>query len=157
MEQFLGDANIVVVVLIALVLLLSILIVRLEFKFKKFLSGKNARTLEDTILALRADVSTLIKNRAVVEEYLADVERRLAQSVQGVGTIRFTPFKSSGSGQSFATAFLNEHGDGVVISTLHARDRMSVFAKPVKNHTSEFELTQEEKEALKQARPQTKG
>jgi len=39
----------------------------------------------------------------------------------------------------------------VVLSSLYARDRMSIFAKPVKNNKSEYELTEEEKEALKKA------
>ena len=43
---------------------------------------------------------------------------------------------------------LNEDGDGVVLSSLYARDRMSVFAKPIKNNKSEYELSNEEKEVL---------
>ena len=46
---------------------------------------------------------------------------------------------------------LNEEGDGVVFSSLYSRERMSVFAKPIKNNKSEYELTSEEKEALKKA------
>ena len=54
--------------------------------------------------------------------------------------------------QSFAVALLSENGDGAVLSSLYARDRMSVFAKPVKNFSSEFEMTEEEKEVLARAR-----
>lgn len=57
-----------------------------------------------------------------------------------------------GSKQSFATALLNEHGDGVVISTLYSRERTSVFAKPIKKFDSEYELTPEETQALTEAR-----
>jgi len=47
---------------------------------------------------------------------------------------------------------LNEDGDGVVFSSLYSRERMSIFAKPIKNGKSEYELTEEEKEALKKAK-----
>ena len=47
---------------------------------------------------------------------------------------------------------LNEEGDGVVFSSLYSRDRMSIFAKPVKNNNSEYELTSEEKQALEKAK-----
>jgi hypothetical protein len=66
-------------------------------------------------------------------------------------TIRFNPFPDQGSNQSFAIGLLNEEKDGVVISSLYSRERMSVFAKPIKNGKSDYELTQEEKEALQKA------
>ncbi len=66
-------------------------------------------------------------------------------------TIRFNPFPDQGSNQSFAIGMLNEDGDGVVISSLYSRDRMSIFAKPVKDKKSTYELSTEEKEALRKA------
>jgi hypothetical protein len=89
-----------------------------------------------------------------VETYLATVESRLRRSTQAVHTVRFNPFAGttgSGGNQSFATAFLDQHGNGVVISSLYARERMSVFAKPIKNGASEFELSDEERKAVLEA------
>jgi hypothetical protein len=75
----------------------------------------------------------------------------LKKSIRGLATIRFNPFPDQGSNQSFAIGMLNEEGDGVILSSLYSRERMSVFAKPVKNKKSEYELTVEEKEVLNQA------
>jgi hypothetical protein len=47
---------------------------------------------------------------------------------------------------------LNEEGDGLVMSSLYSRERMSIFAKPIKAGKSTYELTAEEKEALEKAR-----
>ena len=47
---------------------------------------------------------------------------------------------------------LNEEGDGVVLSSLYSRERMSVFAKPIKGGKSEYELTGEETNAIKKAK-----
>jgi hypothetical protein len=41
-----------------------------------------------------------------------------------------------------------DKNSGVALSSLYSRERMSVFAKPIKNHKSEYELTTEEKEVL---------
>jgi len=84
------------------------------------------------------------------------VEKRLNQSVRGVGTVRFNPFRGTGDGgnQSFASAFIDEKGDGVVFSTLYSRERMSVFAKPLTGGKSEYELTGEERRAIQKAREQ---
>lgn len=141
-------------VLLGLVLVLTILIIRLEARLRKLLKGRDAKSLEETINELHKGVSRLgiFQNESI--EYLKNIEARLKRTVQAVETVRFNPFKGTGDGgnQSFATAFLNEKGDGVVVSSLYARDRVSIFSKPIKKLSSEFELTQEEKEAIRKAK-----
>ena len=61
-----------------------------------------------------------------------------------VQTIRYKAYDASGSNQSFSIALLNEHGNGVVISSLHSHDRMSTFAKPIQKYESSYGLTEEE-------------
>lgn len=140
------------VVAILTIVLLSWIVI-LHIKLKRMLRGKDAKNLEDTIVELGRRVDDFSEFRKELETYLGQVEKRLTRSIQGFGTIRFNPFKGTGSGgnQSFAVALLNEEGDGVVLSSLYSRDRVSVFAKPVKKNSSEFELTNEEKEAIKNA------
>ena len=88
--------------------------------------------------------------RKAFEAELARHDRRIKKKLNGAKTLRFNPFAGTGSGgnQSFATALLDEDGSGVVLSTLYARDKVSIFAKPIENRKSEFELTDEEKEVL---------
>lgn len=148
------DANtIALIALAALVLALAGYVVYLHNKLKKFLSDKNATSIGDSISSLAARATTIEKFRAEIESYLTTVEKRLRKSVQSVQTVRFNPFKAAGGGsnQSFATAFVNEDGDGVVISSLYSRDAVSIFGKPLKGHASEYELSDEEKEAMAKA------
>jgi len=148
------DLEILIYILLAILAILFIWIIRLEMKLRNVLRGKNAVNLEDSIVGLDKDIKEALKNQIEMEEYLKGAEKRLCQSVQGVHTVRFNPFKGTGVGgnQSFATAFINEKGDGVVISSMHSRDRTSIYAKPIVNSKSEYELTTEEKEAIKNAR-----
>lgn len=131
-------------------------LIRFEIKLRRLLGGKN-QSLDSAISEIRKDLSAIMKYRDESEKYLESVERRLRKSVTGVETIRFNPFKGDGSGgnQSFSTAFVNEEGDGVVISSLYSRERVSVFAKPVKKMSSEYEMTAEEKESLLKAKEST--
>ena len=133
---------------------LVVWIMQLERKIKRFTRGKNGNSLEDSIVTIKGNLDDLEKFRSDMKEYLTDVEKRLRRSTQGIETIRFNPFKGDGSGgnQSFATAFLDENGDGLVMSSLYARDRVSVFSKPIKKYTSEFELSNEEREAVDNAK-----
>jgi len=140
-------------VLLGLILVLTILIIRLESCLRRLLKGKDAQNLEDTIHDLSKSVSRLTVFQKESTEYLKNIEARLKRSVQSVETIRFNPFKGSGDGgdQSFATVLLSENGDGAIISSLYARDRVSVFSKPINRFIAQYELTEEEKEAIKKA------
>lgn len=126
-------------------------IVKTEKRLKVFFFGKKAKDLEDTIMYLKEEIDELKKSKEKIQKELELVNQKLKKSIRGVGTVRFNPFADQGSNQSFAIGMLNEDGDGVVVSSLYSRERMSVFAKPIKNNSSEYELSNEEKEALKKA------
>lgn len=147
------DPQIIIITIGTVTIALAVWIFVLERRLKKLLAGKNAQSLEETITTLGKDIRVLEKFRTDTTNYLTDADKRIKRSIQGVETIRFNAFKGNGEGgnQSFAIALLSENGEGTVISSLYARDRMSIFAKPVKNFTSEFEMTAEEKDAIKRA------
>lgn len=145
--------------LAALALLLSflclILLLMLRRRLKRLALGKNG-SFEESIAILTRESREMKEFRAELEKYLKLAESRLRTSIRGVGVVRFNPFTSGqGGNQSFAAAFLDEAGSGVVFSTLYARDRVGVYAKPVENGASSFELSEEEKEAIEKAKAST--
>ncbi len=154
MASFTLDTASMIYVLLGLIIVLVLWIAKLEIRLRKMLRGKDVHSIEDAVVKLHDDIVGLKKFQGESIEYLKNIEARLKRSIQAVETIRFNPFKGSGEGgnQSFATALLSEKGDGVVISSLYSRDRVSVFSKPLKKFTSEFEVTQEEKEVMKTAK-----
>jgi len=127
----------------------------LKVRFKRLALGR-AGSLEESIGILTRETREFAAFRAELEKYLKLAESRLRGSVQGVGIVRFNPFSGDGSGgtQSFAVALLDERGTGVVMSSLYARDRSSVYAKPVEQWTSSYELSQEERAAIEKAKAQ---
>lgn len=134
------------------ILISAFWIIKTEKRLKKFFAGKKAKDLEENILVLEENISELKSAKEKIERELVEVNKKLKKSIRGLETIRFNPFPDQGSNQSFAVGMLNEDGDGVVFSSLYSRERMSIFAKPVKNGKSEYELTTEEKEVLNKAK-----
>ena len=122
-----------------------------EKRLKRFFVGKKAKDLEDTIVALAENIKVLQNSKEKTEKEMIEINGKLRKSMRGLETIRFNPFPDQGSNQSFAMSILNEDGDGVVLSSLYSREKMSIFAKPIKNKKSEYELTNEEKEVLHKA------
>ena len=73
------------------------------------------------------------------------------RAFQRVGLVRFNPFEDTGGNQSFALALLDAQGDGVVLSSLHARTGTRLYAKTLTGGRAEGALSSEETEALKRA------
>lgn len=142
----------VVAVLVVLVVILIVFTILLSMRISRLTRGGDGKTLEGTIKALGDRTSALEsyarKNQAAVN----NIEVRLARAIQGVAVERFDPFKNAGGQQSFTTAFLNEHGDGVIVSGIHSRDQVRVYAKPIKQFKSEHELSEEESQAIANAK-----
>ena len=141
-----------------LTLILLIIIIQMHFRLKKFLVGMDSHNISDSLQNLSSDIRNLQEFQSKATDHLQNVEIRLKNSIQSVHTIRFNPFQGTGEGgnQSFATAFLNENGDGAVISSIYTRDRVSVFAKAIKKFNSDYGMSEEEKLALNQAKEKLK-
>ena len=134
------------------ILISAIWIIRTEKRLKKFFTGKKGRDLEESIIILEEDISKLKSAKEKTEKEIIEINKKLKKSIRGLETIRFNPFPDQGSNQSFAVGMVNEDGDGVVFSSLYSRERMSIFAKPIKGGKSEYELTIEEKKVLEKAK-----
>lgn len=144
--------TILVYIICGFIILLLLLVARTERRLRKFFTGKKAENLEVLMLDILKQVENLKETQIEINKHLVTVDKRLDNSIRRIETVRFNPFMDAGSNQSFAISFLNDKGDGVIISSLYARDRMSIFAKPITDGKSEFELTAEEKEVLKKSK-----
>lgn len=146
------NTSIMIYVLTILVVALLVWVIKNEIRMKKLMAGKGAKDLEGVMTNLIKDLENLRKSKTKMESDINLMDSRVKKSIQGLATVRFNPFKDSGGNQSFAIAMLNEEGDGVVLSSLYSRERMSVFAKPVQKNVPQYDLTGEEAEALKNAK-----
>lgn len=145
------DSDIYIFILASIgVLIIVGWLVRLERRLSKLSLGKKGESLEESIIFAKNQLIEHSAWKKEIEQYLRGVEERLGHTLREAKTIRFNAFKGTGEGgnQSFATAFLSEKGNGVVISSLFTRDRVSVYAKPINKLESTYDLTEEEREAI---------
>lgn len=158
------DQNILTGALGVLLLVVVVDVFCLRMKIRKMLRGEKACNVCDSIGTLDVDVKNLEKFKSEMEAYLKNVERRLRRATQSAETVRFDAFRgatgsgvagslTTGGGQSFATAFLNEDGNGAVLSSLYTRDRVSIFSKPISKFAADHvALSEEEEEAVSLAK-----
>jgi hypothetical protein len=87
-----------------------------------------------------------------VERAVAALRDGLAQTLQHVAVVRYDAFGDMGGQMSFSAAVVDDRGDGMVISSIHARGESRTYAKGVVGGDSEITLSPEERHALDAAR-----
>jgi hypothetical protein len=89
---------------------------------------------------------------AQLQQVTGTLYESVRRCLQRVSLVRFNPFHDVGGDQSFSLAILDDFADGVVFTTLYSRDGCRTYAKPVINGQSKYALSDEERQAIKQAR-----
>jgi hypothetical protein len=142
--------EIVIYTLAAIISILIIWIVRLEVKIQKIPALREGKKFSYEVSLLRKELNNFDLFRKEITGQLDTTNKKIQKNVQGVRLLRFNPFKDDGVGgnQSFSTALVDSDGNGIVISSLYSRQRVSVFAKPIESWKCEYDLSEEEKEIL---------
>ena len=101
---------------------------------------------------LSDQVRRLSHSRPVGAGDLAALRSDLEQALRHVAVVRYDAFGDMGGRLSFSAAVVDDHGDGLVFSTIHARGESRTYAKGVVGGSSDATLTPEEQQALAAAR-----
>lgn len=141
-----------IILLFVLEILMFFFIWKTNQRITKFFNGTSGRSVEKALeyemkrmKKTEEDIKTLIDNMKWIE----GVARN---SVSKVGIVRYNPFHEIGGDQSFSIALLDYFNNGVVMSSLHGEAGTRVYAKPVTRGKSDYQLTEEESEAIKKVR-----
>ncbi|MCU1537514.1 MAG: hypothetical protein JWP82_1865 [Humibacillus sp.] len=96
-------------------------------------------------------IDTLTTELAVLREHVVAAEDAVRQSLRNVAVVRYDAFGDMGGRLSFSAAIVDDAGDGLVISSIHARGESRTYAKGVACGRSSITLTPEEQQALASA------
>jgi len=130
---------------------LTWLLLSFKKKNKELFKGIRGRALEKVIRKSGRDIKKLNQDYQDLLKISKKIHDIAAKGIQKVGIVRFNPFQDTGGNQSFAIALLDYYNNGLVISSLHSREGTRTYTKPIKNGQSEYNLSGEEKEAIKKA------
>ena len=117
-------------------------------KYKKFMAGENGKNLDkfSTVDVLEADVHEL-------SERVEDVSGKLVSSYQKIGLVKYDAFKEIGGKLSFVLVLLTEEDNGFIINSMHSsREGCFTYAKEVVNGEAFVILSEEEQQALEEAK-----
>lgn len=109
--------------------------------------GPLHEVLEEHLRGLRE----MRREQRAMREALEAVGESQRGCIQRVGLVRYDAFEDIGGLRSFALALLDERGNGAVLNCVSGRDTSSLYAKPVAAGQSTIPLTDEERQAIREA------
>lgn len=123
----------------------------LQKKYGQFLDGNEAKSIEALIKRYDQDVKDALAKLDEMATFTAKMHKSAQFSLSKQALIRFNPFGDTGGDQSFVLALLDNHNNGVIISSVHARTGTRVYAKEITDGLSKYNLSDEETIALQKA------
>ena len=152
------DPGIIIVLMMLLMVFILLYLVRVSMKltrflkrYKIFMRGKDAASLEKAFAQKFLEVDKLVevsKNQALEINRIKNV---MAKTANKIGIVKYDAFPDVGGKLSFALAMLDESNSGYVLNAIHSREGCYTYIKEIVKGESYIVLGQEEKEALRQA------
>jgi len=127
---------------------------RLHRSYALLQAGEGRETIVDVMGRTIDEFHDLRDDVARVEATLAATRRDLGMALRHVSVVRYDAFGDMGGRFSFSAALLDDAGDGLVITSIHARSETRTYLKGLAGGDSDIVLSPEEQQAVRIARGQ---
>ena len=152
------DPGIIIIILLVLTIFLlvksvssSMRLNRLERKYKTFMKGCDAQSLEIIFVRKFAQIDKLYEAKEDHEHDILFIKKNLEKMFSKYGVEKYDAFDDVGGKLSFALALLDKDNTGLILNAVHSRDNCFLYLKEIVKGESYVMLSQEEVEALRKA------
>lgn len=129
---------------------------RLNGKIRKFMTGKDGKSLEKAINKRFTQVDDLLIYDKETNKKIKKINEDFLMAFQKMGIVKYDAFNEMGGKLSFSLALLNETDDGFVMNAVHSREGCYTYIKEIIAGNSIIVLCEEEQEALEMAKKSNK-
>ncbi len=140
-----------VVVLIIIMIINGIKYSRLRKRYEQFMTGKDAKSLEDTLVYRLDQVSELFEANAKNERNIDVLFKRIKHTYQKFGLVKYDALQEMGGKLSFTLCLLDEDNNGFIMNVVHSREGCYSYLKEIIDGNSIVTLALEEDQALEEA------
>ena len=142
-----------VVCLITIILLIITLckLKKLNRRIDTLTRGKDAETMEDSILNFFEKVEALEDAENKMHRDIREIKENLKITYQKTGLVKYDAFREMSVALSYSLALLDKENNGILISSMYSREGCYTYAKDIVKGECKINLSDEEAEALKQA------
>ena len=150
MYLLIGSCGLSLALLIAFVICI-IKMNKLYRRYDRFMRGKDAESLEDTMQNILEQLKDLNAKDRANKDMMKVLSKQVKDSFQKFGFVKYNAFKGMGGNLSFVLAMLDDNNTGFVLDAVHSREGCYLYLKEVEEGATEVLLGSEEQEALEQA------
>ncbi|MCI5880522.1 MAG: DUF4446 family protein [Lachnospiraceae bacterium] len=156
----LGNLDIAYLFLILLIFIVVLFIIiilqmkklnRLQKRISKFMTGKDAKSLEKDIVGLYEDNKFLKINVDKNKKDIRTLYKNMEHAFQKIGLIKYDAFQQMGGKLSFSLALLDENNNGFILNSVHSTEGCYTYTKEIKSGECAISLGEEEQQALDMA------
>lgn len=138
----------IMIVLVVLLIINICQISKLKKRYKIFMEGNNAKTLEDTLIKRLDQVDMLIEKNAINEKDIKALFANMKIAFQKSGLVKYDAFNELGGKLSFSIALLDSSNDGYVLNCVNNNGTCYMYMKEIVKGNSVVILSEDEKKAL---------
>ncbi len=140
-----------IVVLFVIIILQMKKLNQLQKRINKFMTGKDAKSLEKDIVGLYEDNKFLKINVDKNKKDIRTLYKNMEHAFQKIGLIKYDAFQQMGGKLSFSLALLDENNNGFILNSVHSTEGCYTYTKEIKNGECAISLGEEEQQALDMA------
>lgn len=121
-------------------------------KYSAIMSGKKGADLERIIRIRFKEMDKVKANAKRVTKEHKEIKRNMSACINKYGLVKYDAFNEMAGKLSFVIALLNNDNSGIVLNAMHSREGCFTYAKEIIKGESFIPLSEEEKQALEQAK-----
>ena len=140
-----------IVVLFVIIILQMKKLNQLQKRINKFMTGKDAKSLEKDIVGLYEDNKFLKINVDKNKKDIRTLYKNMEHAFQKIGLIKYDAFQQMGGKLSFSLALLDENNNGFILNSVHSTEGCYTYTKEIKSGECAISLGEEEQQALDMA------
>lgn len=112
--------------------------------------GDSGASIVDALAARTTDIANLRAAAVEIADSLQVTRQELSAALRHTAVVRYDAFGDMGGRMSFSAALLDDHGDGVIITSIHGRSETRTYLKTVTAGSAD-QMSPEEGEAVQRA------
>lgn len=148
--------EIVEIAIVGFSLLISLICFYYTFKTKRRYEKLALRLGNNTDISVMLKsyidkVNELEKKDDQIIEYCNKINEELLKTIKKVGLVRYNSYGNTKNKLSFTLALLNNENSGIVLNSIYGEDSSNIYAKPIVKGKSQYNLSEEEIDAVGEA------
>ena len=127
-------------------------LLRMQRSYELLSVAEGRETYVDVLARTREEFLELSSDMHELTKQVKNTQSDLTRALRHVSVVRYDAYGDMAGRYSFSAAMLDDHGDGLIITSIHGRNETRSYLKGIASGTPDIPLSPEEEMAVTQAK-----